>query len=110
MSLMSSLSRHAAVRLQQRCIPRAIVEAVLDWGDRRSAGAGASSYAFSKRSWASFARHVGAEAERLKRYRNVYVVVARDGTIITVCWRAPAARTRGGYEVRSPLSAWAEAA
>lgn len=110
MSPASSLSRHAAVRLRQQCIPRTIMEAVLDWGDQRKAGAGACSYAFSKRSWARYTRHVGADAERLKRYRNVYVVVARDGTIITVCWRPPAASTRGAPHRRTASFAQKEAA
>ena len=83
----SMLSRHADVRTQQRCIPRFIVDALIDWGDCSDAGAGASSYSFSKRSWRRFARYLGVEAKRFERYRNVYVVVARDGTVMTVCWR-----------------------
>jgi len=58
-----------------------------DWGDRSDAGTGASSYAFSKRSWRRFARYLGSEARLFERYRNVYVVVAKDGAVITVCWR-----------------------
>lgn len=83
----SKLSKHAAIRAQQRSIPRVIHDALLDWGDRRKAGSGVTSYSFSKRSWGKFAKYLGAEAKRLERYRNAYIVVAGDGTIITVCWR-----------------------
>jgi hypothetical protein len=38
-------------------------------------------------SWRKFAGYLGVAAKRFERYRNVYVVIARDGTIITVCWR-----------------------
>ncbi len=83
----SRLSRHAAVRTQQRCIPQFILDGLIDWGDRSDAGAGASSYSFSKRSWRRFASYLGVAAKRFERYRNVYIVVARDATVITVCWR-----------------------
>lgn len=80
-------SRHAAIRTQQRCIPQFIVDALIDWGDSSHTRSGASSYAFSKRSWRKFAGYMGSEARRFERYRNVYVVVGSDGTVITVCWR-----------------------
>lgn len=83
----SPLSRHAAVRSQQRCIPRFVIDVLIDWADRSDAGSGASSYAFSKRSWRRFATDRGRDARRFERYRDVYVVVARDGTVVTVCWR-----------------------
>lgn len=81
------LTRHAAVRTQKRSIPQFIHDGLLDWGDRGDAGSGASSYSFSKRSWRRFAKYLGTEAKRFDRYRNAYIVVADDGTIITVCWR-----------------------
>lgn len=83
----SPLSRHAAVRCQQRCIPQFIVDALIDWGDSSDAGTGAFSYSFSKRSWRRFATYMGRDASRFERYRNVYIVVARDGTVVTVAWR-----------------------
>lgn len=82
-----TLSRHAATRSHQRCIPPFMIDALIGWGDRSHAGSGASSYAFSRRSWRRFATYLGSEARRFERYRNVYVVVARDGRVITVCWR-----------------------
>jgi hypothetical protein len=84
---LSKLSKHAAVRTQQRCIPQVIVDALQDWGDCIHAGAGAFSYFFSKRSWGRFCAYLGVEAKRFERYRNAYVVAANDGTVITVCWR-----------------------
>lgn len=82
-----TLSRHAAIRTQQRCIPPFMVDSLIAWGEWSHAGSGASKYAFSKRSWRKFAGHLGYEAKRFERYRNVYVVVGTDGTVITVGWR-----------------------
>lgn len=81
------MSKHAAVRTQQRCIPQLFLDALLDWGDRKKAGARASSYCFSKRGWRRFGQYVGLEARQFERVRNAYIVVAGDGTIITACWR-----------------------
>ncbi|CAH2606106.1 conserved protein of unknown function (plasmid) [Rhodovastum atsumiense] len=81
------LTRHAAVRTQQRSIPQFIHDGLLGWGDRRDAGCGASSYSFSKRGWRKFAEYLGVQAKYFERYRNAYIVVAEDGTIITVCWK-----------------------
>ncbi len=83
----SKLTRHAAIRAQQRSIPQFIHDALLDWGNCGDAGSGASSYFFSKRGWRKFAEYLGKEAKRFEHYRNAYIIVAEDGTIITVCWR-----------------------
>lgn len=81
------LSAHAAKRVRQRSIPRSVVDALLDFGERARAGAGAETCFFTKRSWRRFAAYLGREARHFERYRGVYAVVGDDGHVITACWR-----------------------
>ena len=80
-------SKHSRSRLKQRSIPQAVVDALLDFGDRCSAGCGAESVFFTKRSWRKFASYVGTAEKAFERYRSCYVIQADDGTIITAAFR-----------------------
>jgi len=84
-STAGGLSRHARVRMQQRCIPSAVVEQLLDFGAVRHDHRGASIVYFDKRSRRALERVRGRAAARsLERWRNAYAVVATDGVIVTV--------------------------
>jgi hypothetical protein len=83
----SSLTRHARQRMKDRSIPMAIIEALLDFGERMPSGNGAETCFFTKKSWRHFAAYLGLEARHFERYRSVYVIVANDGEVITACWR-----------------------
>lgn len=77
------LSRHAQVRMQQRSIPQFIVDCLLDFTEAVPAGGGSVRYCFKADSWAEAQRDMGSEARKLDRYRNAYVIVAEDGTVVT---------------------------
>lgn len=81
----STLSRHAAVRMQQRSIPTAVVELLLDFGKPTPVGGGATSYRFTAATWDEAMSSMDRPSE-LRRYRNAYVVESRGGVVITAAW------------------------
>lgn len=82
-----AFTRHGKTRQQQRCIPQCIVEALIDFGTERFAGGGTRSFSFTKRTWRQFSAYMGRDVRAYERYRDVYLVLAEDGSIITVAWR-----------------------
>ena len=80
------LSQHACKRQQQRAIPTVIVDCLIDFGDVRSAGRGATSHYFTKRSWRKVAAYLGRNTRQFTDYRNTYVIVA-DGIVVTAAYR-----------------------
>ena len=81
------MSLHARRQRQRRTIPQAIVDALLDFGVRRTAGGGAEECYFNKSAWRHFAGYLGSEARYFERYRSAYVIVADSGIVITTCWK-----------------------
>ena len=81
------ITRHGMVRCQQRSISWFLRDLVIDFGRERSAGNGATSHSFDKESWHRAAKYLGREARYFERARDVYVIVASDGGIITSAWR-----------------------
>jgi hypothetical protein len=81
------MTKHARVRVQQRSIPPVVIDALLDFGDRREAGGGAEIVYFTKRTWRKFASYVGAAVKGFERYRSCYVIEASDGSIVTAAFR-----------------------
>ena len=82
-----TLSKHASIRFCQRSIPLLGVDFVLEYGVVRPCGGGCESYSFDRRSWNKAVDAFGAKIARMERYRNLYVIVAADGTIVTAAWR-----------------------
>lgn len=80
------LTRHGALRSQQRSIPQHAIDLLIDFGQEESAGGGCHRYFFTKRTWHALSRNVGSCAKNLERYRSAYVVVGDDGEIVTVGW------------------------
>lgn len=80
-------SRHAAKRLQQRAIPIAFVDLVIEHGIERPCGGGCSSHSLDKRGWHTIERRFGRYAASLRRARDLYVVTSSDGAVITAAWR-----------------------
>ena len=83
----SKLSRHAGHRSQQRAIPQFVIDALHDFGDSKMVGKGDESFFFGKRAWKRFEAYMGCAAQGMEKYRNVYIIVADDGTVITAAWR-----------------------
>ena len=80
------LTRHAHLRMQQRSIPAAIVDLLLDYGEPMAVGGGATSYRFTRQSWADAVASAGSAAARIAKYRKAYVIESSDGTVITAAW------------------------
>jgi hypothetical protein len=80
-------TNHALFRQQQRAIPTAIIDALLDFGERRPAGDGSESVYFTKRSWRRFSTYAGTAITGYERYRHCYLIESRDGAIITAAFR-----------------------
>ncbi len=82
-----ALTRHAAVRQQQRCIPPLVIDWLLAYG-RRDPSAGAVKVRFDRRSRKQLARDVGEQAvSHLSKFLNAALVVDRDtDRVITVEW------------------------
>lgn len=81
------LTRHAAVRQQQRCIPSLVVDWLLSYG-ARAPSAGAIKIRFDRRGRKDLAREVGNRAVSLmSKYLNAALVVDPDtDKVITVEW------------------------
>lgn len=81
------LTRHGASRSQQRSVPHAVIDALIDFGETQHDGQGATRHFFTKRAWRSYCAYLGTEAKYYERYRSAYAVVADDGSVITTGWR-----------------------
>ena len=83
----STLTHHAAVRQQQRCIPPLIIDWLLAFG-KREPSAGAVKVRFDRRSRKELAREVGDRTVSLmSKYLNAALVVDRDtDRVIMVEW------------------------
>ena len=84
--MLAPLTTHARVRMQQRGIPAAAVEVLLDFGaeshDHRN---GCRIVRFDKRSRKRAARELGARLFRsVERWLDTYAVVGPDDAIVTV--------------------------
>lgn len=80
-------TKHGAVRSQQRSVPHAVIDALIDFGEAQHDSQGAVRHFFSKRAWRTYSAYLGTEAKHYDRYRSAYVVIAEDGSVITAGWR-----------------------
>ncbi|MCX7892227.1 MAG: hypothetical protein N2544_07680 [Burkholderiales bacterium] len=79
------VSRHARIRMQQRCVPADVVAQLVGFGTARHDHRGGVVVFFDKRSRRRLERAAGPEARRtLERWANAYAVVAADGAVVTV--------------------------
>jgi hypothetical protein len=81
------LTRHAAVRQQQRCIPPLVIDWLLTYG-RRESSFGAVKVRFDRQARKELAREVGERVvSHLSKYLSAALVVDRDtDRILTVEW------------------------
>lgn len=85
MSLLGeSLTPHARVRMQQRGISAAALDALLDFGRVANAGGGRDIVFFDKQARARLARAKAVAAAEAERVCKSYAIVESDGTVITV--------------------------
>lgn len=77
-------SQHACVRIDERDIPDIMIDLLLQYGDWVDAGRSYSRVHFSDKCWNSLPIDISPRKKSLKRFQNVYLIVAGDGTIATV--------------------------
>ncbi len=77
------LSRHARIRMQQRCVPAEVVAQLIGFGAVRHDHRGARVVFFDKRARRRLERETGVQARRtLERWANAYAVVGADGGLL----------------------------
>ena len=81
------LTTHARVRMQQRGIPPAALDVLLDWGREAHDHRGCRIVRFDKRTRRHAARVLGDAYRRFERWLDVYAVVGPDDAVVTVGWR-----------------------
>lgn len=82
------LSGHARIRMQQRGIPRAVVESLFACGSVAHDHHGGRILFFDKIAWRRACRDGLLRLVREPdRYRRAYLVLSGDGTVITVSHR-----------------------
>ncbi|WP_338303730.1 hypothetical protein [Erythrobacter sp. Dej080120_24] len=80
------LTQHAALRCQQRSIPRYVIDLLVDFGNEEPAPGGCYRYFFTKRTWQAFSVACGSRLKEFERFRSAYAVVGQGGQIVTVGW------------------------
>ena len=79
------LTTHARVRMQQRGIPPAALEALLDYGAEAHDHRGCRIVRFDKRSRRRAARELRADLfRRIERHLGAYAVIGPDDAVVTV--------------------------
>ena len=84
------LTLHAARRAQQRAIPAAVLDLLLEYGDRFGAGGGAEIVRIGQHGRDELARDLPAATwrEHGRKLQTAYAVVAADGAVVTVGHRS----------------------
>ena len=86
------LSNHAAIRSQQRGIPLAAVEVLLEYGMPKHTK-GCISYSMHKRSRQKLLADLGESQYRvLEKWLDCYAVISPEGALLTVAFRTRRAR------------------
>lgn len=82
---MLSLTHHAQSRLQQRGIPPAVVETLLDYGHEEHDHRGSRIVYFDRQARQKLRRAFGKESyKRIESHLDAYAIVADNDEIITV--------------------------
>jgi hypothetical protein len=86
--MLAPLTTHARVRMQQRGIPPAALDVLLDYGREAHDHHGCRIVLFDKRSRKRAARELGERSFRaVERYLDTYAVVGPDDAVVTVAYR-----------------------
>ena len=82
---MLNLTKHAHARIQQRGIPIAVVENLLEFGREAHDHHGCRIMYFNRRDRASLRQSWGEDKyKRIERHLDAYAVVAKRGDVVTV--------------------------
>lgn len=77
-----ALSNHARKRLQQRGIPEPFVDVIMDFGAAKHVGGGAEIVYLRRKDQRIIEGLLGRTALQ-NHYQNAYVMVGRDGCVVT---------------------------
>lgn len=87
-SISAPLTSHAERRCIDRNIPEIARWLLLEFGRRRPANHGCTSYSFDKKAWKELERFFGRwRMKEMSQLKNAYLVEGQDGSIITVAYR-----------------------
>ncbi|AWI77726.1 hypothetical protein CEW83_14170 [Parazoarcus communis] len=78
------MTKHAAVRAQQRAIPQIVIDLLREFGRAEPAGKGASKLFFDKRARRKVETYAGPLAAAIDEHLGVFAVVGPDDKVITV--------------------------
>lgn len=81
---MEHLSQHAATRMQQRGIPQAAIERLLEYGRLQYDHRGGAIVFLDKAARRRLARDLKGTARPRDKHLDAYAVIATDGTVTTV--------------------------
>lgn len=79
-----NVTHHANTRSQQRAIPPMMIDLLLQFGKRESAGSGVAKLFFDKPARRRVAAYAGPLASLLDEHLDLYAVVGQDMQVITV--------------------------
>jgi hypothetical protein len=82
--MLAPLTSHARVRMQQRGIPPAAVDVLLEYGRESHDHRGCRIVLFDKRSRLRAARALGDAFRRIERHLGAYAVLGDDDAVVTV--------------------------
>ncbi len=82
--MLAPLTDHARVRMQQRGIPPAALDVLLEFGREAHDHRGCRIVRFDKRSRYRAARALGEAFRGMERYLDAYAVLASDDAVVTV--------------------------
>ncbi len=82
--MLAPLTNHARVRMQQRGIPVAALEVLLEFGREAHDHHGCRIVRFDKRSRRRAQRLLGETFRRLERHLDAYAVMGPDDAVVTV--------------------------
>jgi len=86
--MIMTMTKHAAIRQQQRCIPPLIIDWLKEYGDQQHDHHGCIVRFFSKESKKQLKKIAGKSiVGLLGRYMNTYLVEAIDGAVVTTGYR-----------------------
>ncbi|WP_027776737.1 hypothetical protein [Paraburkholderia caledonica] len=81
------LSKHAAVRLQQRGIAPLVIDLLLQFGATEKSGDGTTRHYFDKPARRRLRSYAGRLASLLEAHLDCYAVVGAEGRVVTAAHR-----------------------
>ncbi|MCA8016512.1 MULTISPECIES: hypothetical protein [Burkholderia] len=81
------LSKHAAIRLQQRGIAPLVVDLLLEFGVTEKSGDGTTKHYLDKPARRRLRSYAGQLASLLEAHLDCYAVTGAEGTIVTAAHR-----------------------